>query len=121
MGARSTRHTNKKLIVGDREKREEVKQKETRDLKKAAKRGKDDEARRPRPWSGYIIGNKGGERHGRMVFAGRRLQGTGVNGCMQEQEESIFESAGELRLLRESGGVSEETSRRIKPMKLVLL
>ena len=32
---------------------------------------------------------------------------TGFNGCMQEQEETIFESAGELKVLREIRGIAE--------------
>ncbi len=35
------------------------------------------------------------------------VAGTGVNGCMQEHEESKFESAGELEVFREMRGKAE--------------
>ena len=35
------------------------------------------------------------------------VAGTGVNGCMQEQQEAIFESAGELEVLRDMRGNAE--------------
>lgn len=44
---------------------------------------------------------------GAMALCRWAVVGTRVNGFMQEQEETIFESAGELEVAREMGGNAE--------------
>ena len=53
------------------------------------------------------MGFNGGVSHGICRWA---VAGTGFNGCMQEQQETIFESAGELKVLREIRGSAENGS-----------
>ena len=60
--------------------------KKERNLKAVAKRGKgDDGGGRPRPRFGYIFGTNSGGGHGSWKWA---VAKTGVNGRMQEQEET---------------------------------
>lgn len=42
-----------------------------------------------------------------MALARWAVAGTGVNGCMQEQEETMYESAGELKVWRDMRGNTE--------------
>lgn len=49
---------------------------------RTARRCKDSEGGRPRPWSAYITGINSGASHGICRWA---VAGTRVNGCMQEQ------------------------------------
>ena len=97
-GARSTSETNNSLTERERkaETQNATKKNKINNLKEAARRGRNDERRRPRLWSGYIFGSNSGGSHGIFKWA---VAGTRVNGCMQEHEETKrlkYESAGEL-------------------------
>ena len=70
-------HGNHSMRVGDTKKE--------RNLKAVAKRGKDDGGGRPRPRFGYIFGTNSGGTHCSWKWA---VAKTGVNGRMQEQEET---------------------------------
>ena len=87
--------------------------KKERNLKAVAKRGKDDGGGRPRPLFGYIFGTNGGGSHGRWKWA---VATTGVNGRMQEQEETKDKGAGELKVVREMRGRAE----RSRPMGAIV-